>query len=325
VLPYSHVLGGTLLIVHALAAVGHRPRPPWRMLVGAAIVVGVLLLPLGASAVLSVGRAVTWIPRPDLAWVTDQLVRLGGAGQGGSADAVQSIVGGASLVLAVAGALVALGVVGGRRRTWAGVLVVLWAFLPVALAIGVSLVKPVFLARYLIGVVPALAILGAIALAAIRPAPIRAVAFAVVVVIAATGVIGYYQDPGKADWRGATAYLRENGTSEDRWLVDETWAWRPIVLYAKQADGTGTFPVRLWRGLDSSDAGYAQTLGTIARGLAGEGRVVWVVTTPTSRGRTDVTTDPRYGAFRESYRATGSKELGGLTITRFEPVGAGGG
>jgi mannosyltransferase len=321
-IPYTQLLGSTLLVVHAVGAVSASPRPPWSRLALAASIVAVALVPMASSAFRMAGGAVPWVPGVSFDWVATQLLALGGGEVSSGPDSqIRAVVAAAALGLAGAGAVVATGLVPGHRRTWASGFILLWLLGPIVISIVVSLAKPILVARYLMGMLPALAISGALAIEAIPRARWRAAALVGALAIAAVGVVAYYHDPERPDWRGVTAFMASKSSRDDRWLADPTWSWRPVTFYVERDVGAGAFPGRLWRGLDSTDrATYPDVLARTADALALEGRAIWLVVTGSSAGTTDVLTDPKYAPFLERYRAAETRTFDRVTVIRFEPI-----
>ena len=158
---YVHFFAGWVILAHALAVAVARPRPRARHLLTAAVIIGVGALPaLWFATARDVGQ-ISWISPLSL---------------GGVKGAVEQVSGSNVLLLALTAA-------GGAILLWrpppssqrtTNVLVVAWALVPFACAIAVSVVKPILLGRYLIVAAPALALLGAVTITAIR---MRAVAY----------------------------------------------------------------------------------------------------------------------------------------------------
>jgi mannosyltransferase len=103
----------------------------------------------------------------------------------------------------------------GWRRGWAMVLA--WLLVPVMLFFAVTLLRPIYTARYLIFVLPAyLLLLAAGLLAAARRSRLVGIALAVALLaLNGRGLWAQARTPLKADFRGATAYLRDNMAAGD--------------------------------------------------------------------------------------------------------------
>ncbi len=138
VLGYLHLYALLLVLVHALHLVVTS-----RHLVGRAVVAwgvaGVVLLPLAIVASGQRERQLFWLKSPEQDDLSTFIQSIGGTTPAGVALA--------ALVLAGAWVL--------RRRP----IVILWAFVPVIVSFTVSQVYPIFNERYLLFVVPAVALM----------------------------------------------------------------------------------------------------------------------------------------------------------------------
>lgn len=320
-IPYTQLLGATVLVVHAWGALSHAPRPPWPRMLAAVAIVAIAMIPIAASAAGLVGGAVAWVPGPSFAWVSEQLLAMGGGEvAGGPNTGLRAVVGAAALGLGGVGMVVAAGVVPGRPRSWASVLVLAWWLLPIVGSILISIVKPIFVARYLIAGAPALAILGALAIDALPSTRWRVAVGGLAIGIAVVGAGAYYADPGRPDWRVVADHIAQHGARDERWLADPTWSWRATAFYAQRDADEAAFPVRLWRDLDSTDATtYPAALGRTAEAMAAEGRPIWLVVTGSSAGTTDVFADPRYAPFLQWYEPVEVSTFDRVRLIRFEP------
>jgi mannosyltransferase len=142
----------------------------------------------------------------------------------------------------------------GQPRWWRGWGMLLsWLLLPVIALFAITLVRPIYTARYLIFVLPAfLLLLAAGLLAAARRS--RLLGIALVLAILALSVRGLWlqaRTPLKADFRGATAYLRQNMAPGDLLLFHipygrhsfEYYMARPELLPAPGGRAADPLPV----------------------------------------------------------------------------------
>ena len=134
----------------------------------------------------------------------------------GLRDAISTIAGfnAPALVAAGAGAVVLLPERTPGAVRWKGELLLAWAVVPVMGALIVSILKPMLVGRYLIVSAPALALLGAVALTAIRLRWVAAGATMVVLLLSAKEIAAWYQREPE-DWRGA-ARLAMSGDPQRR-------------------------------------------------------------------------------------------------------------
>ena len=146
--------------------------------------------------------------------------------------------------------LAALGVLAAARAFWsarrsgeslAGTLVVLWFAVPVVAVFGVSLVSPIYVLRYLIGVLPAFLLLVACGIwhpalrRWLRPAPV----LLTVVVLAVTAVplVRYLRAGGREEYRAVAEVLIDEAAPDDAVLFPRPYNRMAIELYA-EAEGT---------------------------------------------------------------------------------------
>jgi mannosyltransferase len=216
---YAHFFAGFVIAAHAVAAAFARPRIPVRnLMIAALLVVGGAAPALWFAATQDVGQISFIAP-----------LSIGG---------VKGVVLEASGSNAV---LVGLGAVGGAILLWrppGGVpgstraLVVAWAVLPLILTMAVSVAKPILLGRYLIVAVPALALLAALAIDAIR---VRALAYAFLAVTLGIGtyrVVEWYRAPSIEGWREAVEYVERNRVAADQVFVKPADDDEPYRFYA---------------------------------------------------------------------------------------------
>jgi mannosyltransferase len=108
-----------------------------------------------------------------------------------------------------------------------------WLVFPIALTLALSLVKPLFVARYFVFCLPALLLLVACGIARLRPA-LMAPALLLVLVLSFRGTTGYYKkdvDIQRDDWRAATRYLLDHAQSGDALLFHVPMGRMPYEFY----------------------------------------------------------------------------------------------
>jgi mannosyltransferase len=201
---YIHPDGAFVIVAHAIwtwleTPAGHRVR---RLALYVPIVV--LWLPMVAFLLTH---------RDKISWIEP----LSGATM---SDAFIGLLGGA----AAAAAIVVLLVVAVVRRPrldlpW------LWLAMPIAGVLLLSaFVQPMLQARYVIVVLPALAII----LGRFRP-----VVLAVLGIVLAVGVASWYTQPAREDWRAATAWLHSAVEPGDGVYYSPSYAELPVRYYGE--------------------------------------------------------------------------------------------
>ena len=217
-----------LISVHAVVAWGNRRAIfTWA-------VVGAISVPWLAALAEREGNGgpTTWLERPDIEVIGLALRDAPGA------FGVAAVVGICALAI------------DGRYR----LLLSMWALLPFALSLVVSLYKPVFLDRYLIVSSPAFALLGAVALERLA-GQLRIVAASALVVGTVAGLVLWYEPDGSDNWRGenwkaATAMTIRQGGGQ----VDPFWAEPAYQYYGGRLAHTGWILVWSEPGNEPADA-----------------------------------------------------------------------
>ena len=218
---YSGLL---VLAVHAYLA-----RGSWRSLaaLAPALVIAALrfrvMVESDRAQVEGVGTTATgspleWLPGPSLDDVGIALLSVPGAL-------------GLGLAVAVLGAVHAA-----EHRGF----LLLWAFLPFGLSLGLSPLQPAFLDRYLIVACPAFAILGALALSR-GLGRLRRPAIVCVAGATSIGLAVWYAPSGGdnwtgENWRAATALVMQESTGAE---VEPQWAQPAFTCYGGRLQETG--------------------------------------------------------------------------------------
>lgn len=268
---YAHFLSVFVLAAHVVAllvAGRERVRASWAMAAGA--LVALASAPLAVSMALY-GPERDFIPATTRGVVRDVLEQLAGGG-------TEPGTGGLSL-LALYGALVVLAGVAAARaltgtqrdRAWRYALAFGWALLPLALSIGLSRLQPTFVGRYQLVALPGLALLGGIAIASLQPRRVAAVGLILAVLLATRGLVWWYTEPQKEDWRRAAQIVVPRAEQADALVFYEFWGWRAFEYHAERDGGPGLVPKRFQVPPDPVEAWYKAT--DLANGYAR----VWIL------------------------------------------------
>jgi hypothetical protein len=200
-------------------AVGTRV-PRLRLLLVTYVGVTLAWLPMLRFAMTHRDR-IAWIPPLTPVTAADNLVALGGG-------------------LLVGTFLLVLVVLGLRRDV-----ITLWLIVPIAGTILISLVvQPTLQGKYLIGVLPAAAIVAARA----RPAAIAAV-----VLVSLVAVGSWYVNGVKDDWRTGVAWVRAQAQPTDGVIFSPSYARQPFEYYGEV--GRPLYPSIPWDGTYLSSMG----------------------------------------------------------------------
>lgn len=226
---YVHFFSALVLAGH-LASVALFPRRvvPLRHLVLSYLSIAIATLPLLAFTLVNNVGQIDWIPEPTWPGLARTIVMLAGNAS----------------VLAI-GYLVAIGVcmVAVARRAsgeqgfdrWRYAFVILWAVGPLVVAFGVSFLKPVFIARYLMVSMPALALVAGGALGMLRGRRVLLAGLAVAAAIALSGValVRWYQDPG-IRWTDRLAEIAQAEPTDAGMIFYSPTMLRPYLYYAQR-------------------------------------------------------------------------------------------
>ncbi|MEP7334381.1 MAG: glycosyltransferase family 39 protein [Actinomycetota bacterium] len=277
---YCHFFSAFVLLAHLATLPFVDDRRTRRKVVEAAAVVAVLATPLALFAFLRDEGQVELIPG-----VTPyRIVAALGALSGGTIATLAVFCGLAAV------ALVAIVRSRGedRARLWPYVLVLAWLVVPIAAAVLLSLAKPLFLARYLIGVLPPLAILIALGAQALRPRW-AAAALAIAFAASAHALAGWYPGEEKEglDFRSAAAQIADRGSPRDGIAFYRSSRRLPIEYYLRRERALGraptpVFPAAAWGAYDLIEdyelrRPPASTWRSLVARAASRHRRIWLV------------------------------------------------
>lgn len=256
---------------------------------------------------------IAWIPRPGPGDIVGLLKKLSG-----NADTMQLIVYSAFVILGLIAGAVSI-----RRRqsdSPAYTILACWFFVPLAIVLLVSIVRPVFAPRYFMISLPAWIMLAAAGMNAVRSRPLTEVLAVMVAISSFAGVRSYYKadfDIGRNDVRSATAYILDHAQAHDG-VVFYTLSTRfPYDYYAAHTN-TELKPDILWPG-NNSGVGWRDFMGVpsaarVTDFAQGHERI-WVVTTPLPPN------DPKFNAFEAAlsrrYRLADSQDFPYVHVALF--------
>jgi len=205
--------------------------------------IALLASPVLAFAVTTGTGPLRWVQRPSLRDVWVFVLHLTGNG------------GPWLLILCAALCLTALPPVWRTLRLlrvpwdpWRSRFLLCWLVFPIALTLTLSLVKPLFVARYFIFCLPALLLLVACGIDRLRPV-VMVPALLLVLVLSFTGTTGYYKkdvDIQRDDWRAATRFLLDHAQSGDALLFHVPMGRMPYEFYHSVLGATSLAPVVLY-------------------------------------------------------------------------------
>ena len=213
---YVHFFVALVVAAHGLWVLATRQVPSWQASVAA--LVPIILAAAPVPLIITQYRgAHDWISSLTTGQVVNTMTALTGS----------------RILLVAMAVLVAVAVVRRRKdpRIW---LVLASALVPILGAMGISLFKPMLVARYLVVSLPLIAVLLGVALAAIRPRVLGAVAAAGLAVALVVALPSAYADHRRQDWRGAAEWIAQDGTDADGIIAPK--GREPVVYYLDQLD-----------------------------------------------------------------------------------------
>jgi mannosyltransferase len=224
---YAHFLAAFAVAGQLAAAYLHR-RVPKRWWLASAFVIGLTVVPL-AWLIASSSVERSWILPVSFERTVRSVQHLAG---GSYPDA--GLAG--TILLWAAFAAVGLAAFAAVRRgeSWPTLLLLLCFAGPIVLIALLSLVEPMFVPRYLIVALPALTILIAAGLNAIRPRLVAAGAALAIIALTAQGTLSWHGSYHKPDWRNAVSALVEQADEEDVIILVPPFEHRPYTYYAER-------------------------------------------------------------------------------------------
>lgn len=197
---YVHFFAGLVVAAQMVGVVA--ARLPWRRLVPAWVGIAVAFAPVLAFLTVVDTDDVDTVARPTL---------------GSALDVVATMAGGPALLVAMVslGALAVAAVVAKGRHQGGVLVLAAWFLLPVVATFVFSVaVKPMFLDRFLIVVLPALVLLAGAGLARMPAVP-AGLALTVVVALSVAGLVDWYDGDKQTDWRAASGYVVDHYQAGD--------------------------------------------------------------------------------------------------------------
>ncbi len=271
---YDHLFGALVLAAHIMSALSvFRRQLPWTRLSFCYAAIALLAAPLALEAYRHGTEGIAWVPPLSLA-------ALGGF--------FVAVSGGVLALLANAGAAT-YAVLPARlpsacaSRASAVTAVLIWIFVPVlACALFSLAVRPIFEARYLITVVPMLAILAAAGLDRLSSRPALYGALALFALASVLGIGNAYSAP-KEDWRGVAALIAARARPGDvvectpayaaiplRHELDALARPAPVTISTAALDGAADRLARIWvveRESTGLRSGFTEALATQAHAM----------------------------------------------------------
>ncbi len=276
---YSHFFGALVVLAHGVSlAFLRRGDLPWKRLARSVRWFAYLMIPI-AMIVATVGAgSMRWIPPVKMSAVLEFFIRL--AGNGGVPLLTLDVI---AAALAVFAAWREWRNEGLTMNGWGYALVFAWLVVPIAAVLAVSVVRPVFLARYLIPCLPALVLMVATGITQPRARALAWIFVAAISVFSILGDTSYYRrdfDLDREDWRAATSYVLDRAQPEDGAFFYANFGRLPFDFYRSQRHPSPRWPEALVAA-NGKDWGYRDSLfaylGEALQDAQPAGDRVWLV------------------------------------------------
>ena len=223
-----------------------------------------------------------------------------------------------SLLFLLYVASVAIAVIRGWKRDRASMMFLLsLVLLPIAIALVVSLRKPLFMPRYLFIGLPFFVLLAAFGLRQIQPRPMMASLAGLIVLLSLGQDRLYYHDHSREEWRGAIALLASESKPGDILIVFPEGFLHSVDYYRDRTEPHPAFRVMLLsveqrdRVAEYTDVrkGLEQYLS--AQNIAPIGRI-WILTD------NDNGANPKLKWLFDGHQIGGPPRLPGLSLFRYD-------
>jgi len=269
---YVHFFAALVLAAQwfSLVSVDVRSRP-WKRLLISISAIMVLLLPLAVFVVARDTGQLAWVSKPGVADIYGLFDALAGGGR-------PLVL--AYLVPCFAAIVVAVKTwsrLGNSRETWHYGLLLSWLLVPVLTAFTVSLRKPIFVDRFLIGCLPPLVLLVAVGLSQIPNRWILGGSLVVLAMLSARRISRYDVMQQKEDWRAATSYVTSHASRGDAVLFYTSYGRLGFDYYTRRMMPTSRiFKVVFPESLDLDAVEKADPTDSLLASLPKQYEQVWL-------------------------------------------------
>ena len=226
---WAHLFSVLYLAAQAVSLVA-APRRSLRFgPIAAGAAAGALVVaPVGAMALSPDAAQPDWIGLLDARRATDVVQFL--SGRPGAWVWAWGALWASGLVVAVGLSVRAWRAREADGEPWRRGAVVLWAVVPVGLALAIAAMRPFLVGRYLVGALPAGALLAALAVARL-PRALRPVGVVVTVLLSLPGIV-HHLDRDTADWRSTAAHVMARAESGDAIVFEPPHDRTAFEIYA---------------------------------------------------------------------------------------------
>jgi mannosyltransferase len=282
-LPYAHLLGA-LIVVALVASLAFYPRAalPVRAMGTSLLAAAVLWAPLAIFLVAGDNNRTTWVEPLGQALVRQTAERLAGDRAMLAVLVVATLIVGAGLAATLRGAGGSDPGAAGQRR-WHLALPICWVVIPPVLLGVICLHQQMWVDRYLIGIVPGLAVLAGVAVTLARARLGSAVAAALATVIGlaalhAATAVSHPAPPMGEDLRAAAARIVAGQRPGDQLVYAPAFARVGIEYYLDRLGGPRPADLALARSaVDRGDLFASELPPPVVAQRIEAARRLWVV------------------------------------------------
>src|SRR5882724_882426 len=232
---YAHFFAGLVICSQAASVLWLPPKAVrWGRLIAAWAAIALGAIPISFYIFKRDVGQLYWVQPTTLAEVYKLSIFFAGGSK--AVAAVLSVLSLVAIVAAVAAHSEAL-----RKRSeasWRFMVTLLWAAVPVAVTVLISLIKPIFVHRYLLVALPGYLILLALGLVRLRKPAVLAGALALFVGLSGVSIAQGYFRPVE-DWRGAVDYVLSRTTPDDSVLVYIPYGMNNFIFYTARRERSG--------------------------------------------------------------------------------------
>jgi mannosyltransferase len=274
---YCHFYGVLVIVAHGVALIllGHT-NVPWKGFLRSLLWFSLLTIPI-ALVIVSTGMGpLDWV-QP----VTSSMVLRLGFDFSGNYGRYLLALDAFAIGMAALEAARVCRVRGRAADIWGYMLVFSWFWVPLSIVVSASLIKPLFVTRYLSPCMPALIVLVAAGISRLRPPVLAWLLFAAVVGCSIAGTVSYYHydfDVVRGDWRAASRWVLAHTQPGDSIFFYQPTGNAPFRFYKWQKDPSSAWPRTLNPQKDSdwSDPAFVRIPGTDLPSRSAGDRV-WLV------------------------------------------------
>ncbi|PWU18669.1 MAG: hypothetical protein C5B48_14495 [Candidatus Rokuibacteriota bacterium] len=318
---YAHFFALLVPAASAVSLLFLRGTPlPWRKILGAAVLLGLLLLPLVVLVSSNTSSGIGWASGNRIGRVFKSIHHHP------PLVAAVLVVGGLCLVAAWLGLRRALGRRFGSPAAWSWGFVGSWIVVPfVVVAVLGVVYRPLFVLRYFIVCLPAVMLAGALLVGAVRRRWLAASLLAALVAVSVVGTARWYRNGQNEDWRHATRYVLGSARPGDGVLFYAPYVRIPFTLYLDRGPRTGALPAPVypaagWFTPAIRFNNYVPVTATGVTGAARRFKRVWLVV---SHAQLYGGRDPGYDAVRAGLAADGlrlgpARRFSGVRVVRYQ-------